>query len=223
LCGFHLCEMSNEATLQQPQIEFLQSFLQPHQLQRLLIYFSKQKPTDPQAQYGFTDVIVRLINDPLSIVFGQHGIYLFSNYLLVYPYNELDAQQVAYITQFLSMHMLTKPQPEPTQVNDDCVEQQTTMPSMKIDARVTKQMGGGYTVRPLQLTNIRLDSFEVLRALVRGIMCGTQKHNTKYRQHAINLQLQRILTRIVITRAQLQDVNTVIEECTQKQNIYSEM
>ena len=214
--------MSNEATLQQPQIEFLQSFLQPHQLQRLLIYFSKQKPTDPQAQYGFTDVIVRLINDPLSIVFGQHGIYLFSNYLLVYPYNELDAQQVAYITQFLSMHMLTKPKSEPTQVNDDCVEQQTTMPSMKIDARVTKQMGGGYTVRPLQLTNIRLDSFEVLRALVRGIMCGTQKHNTKYRQHAINLQLQRILTRIVITRAQLQDVNTVIEECTQKQNIYSE-
>lgn len=214
--------MSNEATLQQPRIEFLQSFLQPHQLQRLLIYFSKQKPTDPQAQYGFTDVIVRLINDPLSIVFGQHGIYLFSNYLLVYPYNELDAQQVAYITQFLSMHMLTKPKSEPTQVNDDCVEQQTTMPSMKIDARVTKQMGGGYTVRPLQLTNIRLDSFEVLRALVRGIMCGTQKHNTKYRQHAINLQLQRILTRIVITRAQLQDVNTVIEECTQKQNIYSE-
>jgi hypothetical protein len=214
--------MSNEATLQQPQIEFLQCFLQPHQLQRLLIYFSKQKPTDPQAQYGFTDVIVRLINDPLSIVFGQHGIYLFSNYLLVYPYNELDAQQVAYITQFLSMHMLTKPKPEPTQVNGDCVEQQTTMPSMKIDARVTKQMGGGYTVRPLQLTNIRLDSFEVLRALVRGIMCGSQKHNTKYRQHAINLQLQRILTRIVITRAQLQDVNTVIEECTQKQNIYSE-
>lgn len=222
MCGIHLCDMSNEATLQQPQIEFLQSFLQPHQLQRLLIYFSKQKPTDPQAQYGFTDVIVRLINDPLSIVFGQHGIYLFSNYLLVYPYNELDAQQVAYITQFLSMHMLTKPKSEPTQVNDDCVEQQTTMPSMKIDARVTKQMGGGYTVRPLQLTNIRLDSFEVLRALVRGIMCGTQKHNTKYRQHAINLQLQRILTRIVITRAQLQDVNTVIEECTQKQNIYSE-
>jgi len=204
--------MSGELSLQQPQKEFVRHFLQPEQLQRMLIYFSKQKPTDPNAQYGFTDVIVRLINDPLSIVFGQHGVYLFSNYLLIYPYNELDVTQVSYITRFLKMHMKTNlgdPQPECHPVH--------TAPSMKIDVRVTKQMGGGYTVRPLQLTNIRLDTFDVLKALVCGIMCGSQKHSVKYRQHAINLQLQRILTRIVISRAQLQDVNTEIEKCINEQ------
>ena len=215
----HTPKMSKQPSLQKPQIEFVQNFLQTDQIQRMLIYFSKQKPTDPQAQYGFTDVIVRLINHPLSIVFGQHGIYLFSNYLLVYPYNELDTQQVAYITQFLRMHMQTTTMSAPSVPHDgyECSSQTHTTPSMKIDARVTKQMGGGYTVRPLQLSNIRLDTFDVLKALVRGIMCGTQKHQIKYRQHAINLQLQRILTRIVISRSQLQDVNNEIEECTQKQ------
>ena len=209
--------MAKEVSLQQPQIEFVKSFLQPDQLQRILIYFSKQNPTDSHAQYGFTDVIVRLINDPLSIIFGQHGVYLFSNYLLIYPYNELDTQQVAYITQFLHMQIHVKNNattlvpPYSTPPLDD------SKPSMYIDARVTKQMGGGYTVRPLQLTNIRLDTFDVLKALVRGIMCGTQKHSIKYRQHAINLQLQRILTRIVVSRAQLQNVNTEIEACTKQQ------
>ena len=211
--------MVKEASLHKPQIEFVQSFLQQEQLQRMLIYFSKQKPTDPQAQYGFTDVIVRLINDPLCIIFGQHGVYLFSNYLLIYPYNELDEQQVAYITRFLSMHMQTKS----TAISSDQGHLYNAAPSMNIDARVTKQMGGGYTVRPLQLTNIRLDTFDVLKALVRGIMCGSQKHSIKYRQHAINLQLQRILTRITVSRAQLQDVNTEIEQCIVEQQPCKEL
>ena len=209
--------MVKEVSLQQPQIEFVKSFLQPDQLQRMLIYFSKQKPTDSYAQYGFTDVIVRLINDPLSIIFGQHGVYLFSNYLLIYPYNELDTQQVAYITQFLQMQIHVNTNETTPIPPSDTPLLNRSKPSMYIDARVTKQMGGGYTVRPLQLTNIRLDTFDVLRALVRGVMCGSQKHSIKYRQHAINLQLQRILTRIVVSRAQLQNVNTEIEECTTKQ------
>ena len=206
--------MPSEPSLQQPQKEFVRHFLKPEQLQRMLIYFSKQKPTDPNAQYGFTDVIVRLINDPLSIVFGQHGVYLFSNYLLIYPYNELDVTQVSYITKFLKMHMKTNPEAQQSQCHNA-----HTVPSMKIDVRVTKQMGGGFTVRPLQLTNIRLDTLDVLKALVCGIMCGSQKHSVKYRQHAINLQLQRILTCIVISRAQLQDVNTEIEKCIQEQEV----
>jgi hypothetical protein len=200
--------MGKEPSLQQPQIEFVQSFLQPEQLQRMLIYFSKQKPTNAHAQYGFTDVIVRLINDPLCIIFGQHGVYLFSNYLLVYPYNELDAAQLSYITQFIRMHVTNLPVSEETL---------SLTPSMKIDARVTKQMGGGHTVRPLQLTNIRLDTFDVLAALVRGIMYGSQKHALRYRQHAVNLTLQRILVKVNVSRAQMQAVNVEIEECMRKQ------
>jgi hypothetical protein len=84
---------------------------------------------------------------------------------------------------------------------------------LKLDVRVTKQMGGGYTVRPVQISNIRLDALDVLTALVRGIMCGSQKHDVKYRQHAVNLQLQRVLTRVVISRAQLMSVNQEIEAC----------
>ena len=220
-CEIKSLEMSKEPSLQEPQNEFIQNFLQPDQLQRILIYFSKQKPTDAHARYGFTDVIVRLINDPLSIVFGQHGLYLFSNYLIIYPYNELDTRQVSYITRFLRMHMTNTVTNTDTNTASDASTIDTDAPSMNIDMRITKQMGGGYTVRPLQLTNIRLDSFNVLKALVRGIMCGSQKHNTKYRQHAINLQLQRILTRIVISRSQIQDVNAEIEKCIQKQNGYN--
>ncbi|KAJ1469628.1 hypothetical protein T484DRAFT_3628072 [Baffinella frigidus] len=197
--------------LQQPQIEFVDNFLRPEQLQRMLIYFSKQTPTDSYANHGFTDIVVRLINEPLSIIFGQHGVYLFSNYLLVYPYNELDTPQVSYITKFLCTH-----------VSDLPANTNAMFPSMKIDARVTKQMGGGYTVRPIQLTNILLCTFNVLCALVRGIMCGTQKHETKYRQHAVNLQLQRILTRIVVTRAQLHAVNIEIDSCVKMQQALSE-
>jgi hypothetical protein len=212
--------MATPVSIRLPQLEFIDSFLRPEQLQRMLIYFSKQKPTDTNAQYGFTDIIVRLINDPLFIIFGQHGVYLFSNYLLVYPYSELDSGQVAYITNFLQSHL---PVP-PTEIPQD--ENTVTVPSMHIDVRITKQMGGGYTVRPIQLANIRLDCFNVLTALVRGIMCGSQKHDTKYRQHAVNLQLQRILTKVVISRAQLQDVNAEIEKCVQmqqKQNVGSDM
>ena len=192
--------MKKETSLQLPHIEFAQTFLGPEQIQRILIYFSKQRPTDPHTQYGFTDVIVRLIKDPLNIVFGQHGVYLFSNYLLVYPYNELDEKQVAYITHFIEGNVknLTDANGPSTQATHIIV------PSMKIDARVAKQMGGGYTVRPVQLTNIRLDTLDVLYALVRGIMCGTQKHTTKYRQYAVNLQLQRIIPKVVVSRAQLQ-------------------
>lgn len=207
--------MSKEPTLQQPNIEFVQTFLQPEQLQRMLIFFSKRRPTDPHAQYGFSDVIVRLINEPLCIIFGQHGVYLFSNYVLLYPYNELDEAQTAYITQFLRMHASNIPNPG-TPLQEDASTRHV-VPSMQIDARVTKQMGGGYTVRPVQLTNIRLDAFDVLTALVRGIMCGSQKHDVKYRQHAVNLQLQRIMTRIVVSRAQLQGINTEIEACMEKQ------
>ena len=202
--------MNKESSIQYPQTEFAQAFLGLEQLQRMLVYFSKQKPTDAHAQYGFTDVIVRLIKDPLNIVFGQHGVYLFSNYLLVYPYNELDERQTGYITHFISSHVndLTGTNDLPTQHTN------TLVPSMKLDARVAKQMGGGYTVRPVQLTNIRLDTLDVLYALVRGVMCGTQKHSIKYRQHAVNLQLQRIMPKVVVSRAQLQAVNTEIERCT---------
>ena len=209
--------MVNEVSLQMPQLEFVESFLQPEQLQRMLIYFSKQKATDSHAQYGFSDVIVRLINDPLSIIFGQHGVYLFSNYLLTYPYNELDAKQVAYVTQFLRMQIQSKKSESSPISPYDTPLLPDSKPSMYIEARVTKQMGGGYTVRPLQLTNIRLDTFDVLKALVHGVMCGSQKHGIKYREHAINLQLQRILTRITVSRAQLQNVNIEIEKCKQKQ------
>lgn len=210
--------MAAAVSLRQPQIEFVDAFLQPEQLQRMLIYFSKQKPTDTNTQHGFTDTIVRLINDPLCIIFGQHGVYLFSNYLLVYPYSELDAQQVSYITHFLRTHLTNMPVAEPA----EGVQPMVVAPSMKIDARVTKQMGGGYTVRPVQLTNIRLDTFNVLASLVRGIMSGSQKHDLKYRQHAVNLQLQRILTRIVVSRAQLQAVNLEIERCMQTQHRQTE-
>ena len=209
--------MAKEVSLQLPQTEFVQSFLQPDQLQRMLIYFSKQKPTDSHSQYGFSDVIVRLINDPLNIIFGQHGVYLFSNYLLIYPYNELDEKQIAYVTQFLRMQIQVKRVESSSLPSYNTPSLPDSKPSMYIEARVTKQMGGGYTVRPLQLTNIRLDTFNVLKALVRGVMCGSQKHSIQYRQHAINLQLQRILTRITVSRAQLQDVNIEIEECKQKQ------
>jgi len=211
-----------EVSLHKPQDEFVQNFLQTSQLQRILIYFSKQKPTDPHTQYSFTDVIVRLINEPLCIVFGQHGVYFFSNYLLVYPYNELDSMQASYLVNFLRTHIQNLPPSDITQnthVENKDVEikhvenMHVSAPSMKMDARITKQMGGGYTVRPLQLSNIHLDTFSVLTALVRGVMCGSQKHNTKYRQHAVNLQLQRILTRIVISRAQLHDINIEIEAC----------
>ncbi|KAJ1467709.1 hypothetical protein T484DRAFT_1857890 [Baffinella frigidus] len=212
--------MDPQPSLQQPQIEFVENFLRPEQLQRMLIYFSKQTPTDTYATYGFTDIVVRLINEPLCIIFGQHGVYLFSNYLLVYPYNELDAAQVSYITQFLRTHVGNLPAPPSSETCDD--KTPPLAPSMKIDIRVTKQMGGGYTVRPIQLTNIRLCTFSVLCALVRGIMCGTQKHDVKYRQHAVNLQLQRILTRIVVSRAQLHAVNTEIDSCVQMQQALSE-
>lgn len=202
-------------SLQKPQTEFVENFLQPHQLRRMLIYFSKQQPTDTHAQYGFTDIIVRLANDPLCIIFGQHGVYLFSNYLLVYPYNELDSQQVAYISNFLRTHITLPPSTDTSL--DTTSAPPAVVPSMTIDVRVTKQMGGGYTVRPIQLANIRLKTFDILAALVRGIMCGSQKHDLKYRRHAVNLQLQRILTRIVVSRAQLQEVNAEIEMCIEKQ------
>ena len=203
----HPLRMKNESSIQHPQTEFTQVFLGPEQLQRMLIYFSKQRPTDPHAQYGFTDIIVRLIKDPLNIVFGQHGVYLFSNYLLIYPYNELDERQTGYISQFIRSHVkdLVDTSDPPTY---------PLVPSMNLDARVAKQMGGGYTVRPVQLTNVRLDTLDVLYALVRGIMCGSQKHTTKYRQHAVNLQLQRIMPKVVVSRAQLQAVNAEIERCT---------
>jgi len=228
--------MSKTPGLQEPQMEFVRSFLQPQQLQRMLIYFSKQRPSDPQAQYGLTDVVVRLINDPLCIIFGQHGVYLFSNYLMVYPYNELDASQVAYITNFLRMHVNNLPacdasapaaaaavSPQPQQPHDRATPPAPPapppppVPSMKIDARVTKQMGGGFTVRPVQLTNIHLDALKVISALVRGIMCGSQRHGVTYRQHAVNLQLQRIFTRVVVSRAQIQAINVEIEECVVQQ------
>lgn len=178
--------------------------MRPEQIQRMLIYFSKQVPTDPHECYGFTDTVVRLINDPLCIIFGQHGVYLFSNYLLTYPYNELDSHQVEYITGFIRAHVPDLPPHEDTG---------KTAPSMKIDVRVSKQMGGGYSIRPIQLTNIRLPVLTVLCALVRGIMIGEQKHSVKFRQHAVNLQLQRILTRIVISRAELHLVNVEIQSC----------
>jgi hypothetical protein len=200
-------------SLHQPQSEFVQHFLRPDQIQRMLIYFSKQRPTDPHASYGFTDVVVRLINDPLNIVFGTHGVYLFSNHLLVYPYNELDEAQVAYITNFLRTHVRTLPllMANPSATTPEmCV-----VPSMKLDARVSIQMGGGYTVRPMQLTNIRLNTLDVLYALVRGILSGSQKFSLAYRQHAVNLQLQRIVTKVVISRAQLQAVNVEMERCQQ--------
>jgi hypothetical protein len=206
-----MTESTALVSLRQPQIEFVDNFLQVDQLQRMLIYFSKQTPTDTNAAYGFTDIIVRLINDPLCIIFGQHGVYLFSNYLLLYPYNELDKRQIAYITTFLYSHLTNMAPIETIQGEQPGI----VVPSMKIDARVTKQMGGGYTVRPVQLTNIRLTTLNVLNALVRGIMCGSQKHDLKYRKHAVNLQLQRILTRVVVSRAQLQSVNTEIEDCVQ--------
>ena len=212
--------------LQEPQLEFVRNFLRPQQLQRMLIYFSKQKPSDPQAQYGLTDVVVRLINDPLCIIFGQHGVYLFSNYLMVYPYNELDASQIAYITNFFRMHAQNLPAPESSVVCGGVQQQQQQLlggalavPSMKIDARVTKQMGGGFTVRPVQLTNIHLDTLQVISALVRGIMCGSQRHDIPYRQHAVNLQLQRIFTRVVVSRAQIQAINVEIEDCIVQQGL----
>jgi hypothetical protein len=210
--------MIKEASLHKPQIEFVKCFLKPEQLQRMLIYFSKQKPTDSNAQHGFADVVVRLINEPLSIIFGEHGVYFFSNFLLTYPYNELDSSQLAYITRFLGMHVADLPTIEIGSNGEQLQDGNESVPSIKIDARVTKQMGGGYTVRPVQLTNIRIDTFEVLAALVRGIMNGSQKHDLKYRQHAVNLQLQRILTRIVVSRAQLQAVNVEIENCMTKQS-----
>jgi hypothetical protein len=210
--------MNTAPSLHQPQSDFVQRFLRPEQLQRILIYFSKQKPTESYSRHGFSDIVVRLINDPLTIIFGEHGVYLFSNYLLVYPYNELDASQLAYITQFLSMHVPDLPVVDLPGLDASpggCVSLLSTLPipSVKIDVRVTKQMGGGYTVRPVQLANIRLDTFQVLSALVRGIMYGSQKHDLKYRQHAVNLQLQRILTRIVVSRAQLHNINNEIETC----------
>jgi hypothetical protein len=208
--------MNKTPGLQEPQLEFVRSFLQPHQLQRMLIYFSKQKPSDPQAQYGLTDVVVRLVNDPLCIIFGQHGVYLFSNYLMVYPYNELDTAQTAYITNFFRMHVKNLPASETSTLGAAQEEQRPappTLPSMRIDARVTKQMGGGFTVRPVQLTNIHLDTLAVISALVRGIMCGSQRHDIPYRQHAVNLQLQRIFTRVVVSRAQIQAINVEIEDC----------
>lgn len=210
--------MVNEPSLHKPQMEFVQSFMRPEQIQRMLVYFSKQKPTDLHAQNGFSDVIVRLINEPLTIIFGEHGVYLFSNYLIVYPYNELDRCQLSYITQFLRMHVPNLPDLQ--SVNVECSgAHETSTPSvalLKLDVRVTKQMGGGYTVRPIQISNIRLDALDVLTALVRGIMCGSQKHDVMYRQHAVNLQLQRVLTRIVISRAQLMSINQEIETCIQK-------
>jgi len=224
--------MNKAPGLQEPQLEFVRSFLQPHQLQRMLIYFSKQRPSDPQAQYGLTDVVVRLINDPLCIIFGQHGVYLFSNYLMVYPYNELDASQITYITNFFRMHVSNLPVYEtsaqtgaqPQQPHDRAAPPPAPpphpplpAPSMKIDARVTKQMGGGFTVRPVQLANIHLDVLHVVSALVRGIMCGSQRHGTPYRQHAVNLQLQRIFTRVVVSRAQIQAINVEIEDCVAQQ------
>jgi hypothetical protein len=210
--------MNNEPSLHRPQMEFVQSFMRPEQLQRMLIYFSKQKPTDLQAQHGFSDVIVRLINDPLTIIFGEHGVYLFSNYLIVYPYNELDASQLEYITHFIRMHVPNLPELITTEriVASSGLEKSIPeMPLLKLDVRVTKQMGGGYTVRPVQISNIRLDALDVLTALVRGIMCGSQKHDVKYRKHAVNLQLQRVLTRVVISRAQLMSVNQEISACIQ--------
>jgi hypothetical protein len=205
----NMAESAAIVSLRQPQTEFADNFLQIDQLQRMLIYFSNQKPTDANASYGFTDIVVRLINDPLCIIFGQHGVYLFSNFMLLYPYNELDKKQTAYITNFLHSHLTNM---APIDVIPD-EEPMIIAPSMKIDARVTKQMGGGYTVRPVLLTNIRIPILNVLTALVRGIMCGTQKHDIKYRQHAVNLQLQRILTRVVVSRAQLQSINIEIQEC----------
>jgi hypothetical protein len=199
-------------SLHQPQSEFIQHFLRPDQLQRMLIYFSKQRPTDPNASYGFTDVVVRLINDSLNIVFGTHGVYLFSNHLLVYPYNELDEAQVAYITNFLRTHVRTLPPLAPTITT---TPEMYVVPSMKMDARVSTQMGGGYSVRPMQLTNIRLNPLDVLYALVRGILNGSQKYSLAYRQHAVNLQLQRIVTKVVVSRAQLQAVNVEMERCQQ--------
>jgi hypothetical protein len=200
--------MTTPISIRQPQTEFVEKFLRIEQLQRMFIYFSKQKPTDTNAQYGFTDIIVRLINDPLCIIFGQHGVYLFSNYLLVYPYSELDKRQITYITNFLQSHLPC--------TNDDDTDPTVFMPP-KIDIRITKQMGGGYTVKPVQLMNVRIEVIAVLTALVRGIMTGCQKHDIKYRQHAVNLQLQRILTKVVVSRAQLQMVNAEIEKCVQMQ------
>ncbi|KAJ1488293.1 hypothetical protein T484DRAFT_1744567 [Baffinella frigidus] len=196
------------ATLKQPQAEFVHNFLSIDQLQRMLIYFSKQRPTDPFSSYGFTDVVARLINDPLNIVFGQHGIYLFTNHLLVYPYNELDEAQVSYITNFLRTHVVNLPPPDAT------IGLQG-IPSMKLDVRVSKQMGGGYTVRPVQLSNIRINTLDVLYALVRGVVTGPldAKYNLQYRRHAVNLHLQRIVTKVVVSRAQLQAVNAELQRC----------
>jgi len=218
----------NMPSLYQPQADFVQSFLRPEQIQRMLIYFSKQKPTDLYSREGFSDVVVRLINDPLTIIFGEHGVYLFSNYLLVYPYNELDPSQLAYITQFLSMHVPDLTPADNTERGSLSIGQEkssglydvtgNTAAPVKIDVRITKQMGGGFTVRPIQLTNIRLRTLDVLCALVRGVMQGDQKHSVNYRQHAVNLQLQRILTRIVVSRSELHAVNLEIELYVTKEN-----
>jgi hypothetical protein len=193
-------------SLQRPQLEFIENFLQPDQLQRMLIYFSKQAPID--ASYTFTDIIVRLINDPLCIVFGHHGIYLFSNFLIVLPYGELDAQQVAYITTFLRWHVPSLPV---------SAYPGSSVPSMNIDVRISKQMGGSFSVRPVQLTNIRLSAEVVLQALVKGIMLGDSKHSTQFRTHAINLVLQRVLTRVNVSRSELHKVNLEIDACVSMQ------
>jgi hypothetical protein len=194
-----------EPSLQRPQLEFIENFLQPHQLQRLLVYFSRQAQVDNS--YTLVDIIVRLINDPLCIIFGHHGIYLFSNYTIVLPYSELDEQQVSYISTFLRSHVHSLP---PSQYSGAVV------PSMLIDARVSKQMGGAYSVRPVQLSNIHLGTIPVLSAVVRGIMGGKSKHTTQFRTHSINLTLQRVVCRITVSRSELHVVNQQIAECVKE-------
>ena len=180
---------------------FVKQFFSVDQLQRFLIYFSS-KHAQIGKQDTLTEVVVNLLSAPLTVTLGQHGIFFFSSHLLVYPYAEMDERQLAYVSGVLRANVPEKNQSVALREFD-------AVPG--IGVRVSKQMGGGYAVKLQELSETRIRAEDVLTALTRGIMTGNQKHPQTYREHAMSVQLQRIMGKVNISRALQLVVNDEME------------
>ena len=104
----------------------------------------------------------------------------------------MDEQQLRYVSGVLRANVPEKNQSVALREFD-------TVPG--IGVRVMKQMGGGYAVKLQELSETRIRAEDVLTALTRGIMTGNQKHPHTYREHAMSVQLQRIMGQVNISRA----------------------
>lgn len=164
-------------------------FFEGARLQRMFACFSKMTQAGSQAHQKLTDIVTKLLKEQIFFVLGPHGIYFFADNFLVYPYSSLDDEQREFVRSFIR------------------VDKKHTR------LRIAKQMGGAHTVRVMQLSNLHPDPTAVLLAVVHGIFANIPNYSPSQCKHAANLQLQRIYTRVQVSRAAMQKVNDEIEQC----------